>query len=141
MQDIIQFVTHHWLLSGIFIILLILLLIEEARSKGLLGQIGPQELVQMINRESAVVVDIRNREAFQEGHIVGAVNFPQAELEKDFTKLSKYKDQPIVVVCVMGQKAGDVAIKLKKQNYQRVYALSGGMNAWKNAQMPLVKKK
>lgn len=141
MQDIIQFVTHHWLLSGIFIILLILLLIEEARSKGLLGQIGPQELVQMINRESAVVVDIRNREAFQEGHIVGAVNFPQAELEKDFTKLSKYKDQPIVVVCAMGQKAGDVAIKLKKQNYQRVYALSGGMNAWKNAQMPLVKKK
>ncbi len=70
MQDIIQFAVHHWLLCGLFIVLLILLMLEEARSKGLLGQLGPQDLVQLINRESAVVVDIRNREAFKDGHIV-----------------------------------------------------------------------
>lgn len=140
MQDIIQFALHHWLLCGLLVVLLILLMVEEARSKGLLGQISPQELVQLINRESAVVIDIRNREVFQQGHIVGAVNFPQVELEKDFTKLDKYKDRPLVVVCVMGQKAGEVAVKLKKQNYERVHVLSGGMNAWKNAQMPVVKK-
>lgn len=140
MQDIIPFVLHHWLLCGLLLVLLILLMVEEARSKGLLGQINPQELVQLINRESAVVIDIRNRDAYQGGHIVGALNFPQAELEKDFNKLSKYKDRPMVVVCAMGQKAGEVAVKLKKQNYERVHVLSGGMNAWKNAQLPVVKK-
>ena len=140
MQDIIQFVVNHWLLSGLFIVLLILLLLEEARSKGLLGQLGPQDLVQLINRESAVVVDIRNREAFQDGHIVGSVNFLQAELEKDFNQLRKYKDRPIVIVCATGQKSGEIAAKLKKQNFERVHVLSGGINAWKNASMPLVKK-
>jgi rhodanese-related sulfurtransferase len=139
-QDIIQFVVNHWLLSGLFIVLLILLLLEEARSKGLLGQLGPQDLVQLINRESAVVVDIRNREAFQDGHIVGSVNILQAELEKDFNLLRKYKDRPIVIVCATGQKSGEIAAKLKKQNFERVHVLSGGINAWKNANMPLVKK-
>ena len=140
MQDIIQFAVNHWLLSGLFIVLLILLLLEEARSKGLLGQLGPQDLVQLINRESAVVVDIRNREAFQDGHIVGSVNILQAELEKDFNQLRKYKDRPIVIVCATGQKSGEIAAKLKKQNFERVHVLSGGINAWKNASMPLVKK-
>ena len=140
MQDIIQFAVNHWLLCGLFIVLLILLLLEEARSKGLLGQLGPQDLVQLINRESAVVVDIRNREAFQDGHIVGSVNILQAELEKDFNQLRKYKDRPIVIVCATGQKSGEIAAKLKKQNFERVHVLSGGINAWKNASMPLVKK-
>lgn len=139
MQDIIPFVIHHWLLSGVFVVLLILLMIEEARSKGLLGQLTSQELVQLINRDSPVILDIRNREAFQEGHIVGAINFPQVDLDKDFSKLNKYKGRPLVVVCPMGQKAAEVAVQLRKQNYEPVHVLSGGMNAWKNAQMPLVK--
>ena len=140
MQDIIQFAINHWLLCGLFIVLLILLMLEEARSKGLLGQLGPQDLVQLINRESAVVVDIRNREAFKDGHIVGSVNFPQMELEKDFNQLGKYKDRPIVIVCGTGQKSGEIAAKLKKQNFERVHTLSGGINAWQNASMPLVRK-
>ncbi len=140
MQDFIQFALHHWLLSGLFIILLILLLVEEARSKGLLNQISPQELVRMMNRESAVVVDIRNLEIFREGHIVGAVSLPAAELEKDSSKLIKYKDKPIVLVCATGQKAGAIAGILKKQNFEQIHVLAGGMNAWKTAQMPITKK-
>ena len=139
MQDIIQFVIHHWLLCSLFIILLILLFIEEARSKGLLGQIGPHELVQLMNRESAVVVDIRNREAFREGHIIGAYHMPRIELEKDFSQLNQFKDRPLVIVCTAGRTAGEVAVKLKKQHYEKVHVLSGGMDAWKNAHMPLVK--
>ena len=81
MQEFVSFITHHWLLSALFIVLLILLFVEEARSKGLLGQLSAQDLVGLINRESAVVIDIRNREAFQEGHIIGAINLPQTDLE------------------------------------------------------------
>ncbi len=140
MQDVLQFAAHHWLLCGLFVILLILLMIEEARSKGLMGQLNPQDLVQVINRESVAIVDIRNREAFQAGHIIGAVNIPKSDLEKDFNKLNKYKGRKIIIICESGQKAGEVAVKLKKQNFENVQALAGGIQAWKNASMPLIKK-
>jgi rhodanese-related sulfurtransferase len=137
-QNIVQFALHHWLLSGLFIVLLILLFIEEARSKGLLGQISPQELVQLINHESPVVIDIRNKDAFQSGHIVGSINIPQTSA--DLNPFNKYKDKIIVLVCAMGQKAGEIAVKLKKQQFERVHVLKGGINAWKNAQLPLKEK-
>lgn len=140
MQEFIQFFAHHWLLSGILVILLILLMIEEAKSKGLLGQLSPQETVQKLNHDAGVIIDIRNREAFQSGHIVGAVNIPQAELTKDLSKLNKYKDRPLIVVCNNGQAAGKVAMQLKKQSFDQVFALAGGFAAWKGAQMPIVKK-
>jgi rhodanese-related sulfurtransferase len=139
-QNVLQFAAHHWLLCGIFVILLILLMIEEARSKGLVGQLSAHDLVQMINRESVAIIDIRNREAFQSGHIVGAINIPKADLEKDFNKLNKYKGRNIVIICESGQKAGEISVKLKKQNFENVRTLSGGINGWKNANMPLVKK-
>jgi rhodanese-related sulfurtransferase len=68
------------------------------------------------------------------------MNFPKPDLEKDFSKLNKYKNRAIVIVCEGGQKAGEIAVKLKKQNFENVRALSGGLNSWKNANMPLVKK-
>jgi rhodanese-related sulfurtransferase len=139
-QEFIQFFAHHWLLSGLLVILLILLMIEEARSKGLLDQLSPQETVQKLNHESAVIIDIRNRESFQGGHIVGAVNLPQTELAKDLSKLNKYKDRPLIIVCLTGQGAGKLVLQLKKQSFDKVFALAGGIGAWKRAEMPMVKK-
>jgi rhodanese-related sulfurtransferase len=139
-QEIIQFAMYHWLLSGLFILLLIGLFLEEARAKGLMRQINPQRAVHLINRENAVVIDIRDRNAFQEGHIVDSINIARADLEKDLQKIEKYKDRPIILVCAMGQTAGAMAAKLRKENFPNVHVLSGGINAWKTAQMPLVKK-
>ncbi len=138
MQDIIQFIIHHWFLSGLFIILVILLFVEEAKAKGILGQINPQEAVLLINREQAIVIDIRNREAFKQGHIVGAVNIPEEDIEKSLSKIEKYQNRRIILVCTTGQKAGGVAVKLQKHKIERVQVLSGGINAWKNAALPLI---
>lgn len=139
-QDIISFIMAHWLLCSAFAILLIALFVEEARSKGLMGQISPQEAVKLMNHESAVVIDIRDRNAYQDGHIIGAVNIPRADLEKDLSKMDKYKNQAVIIVCAMGQTAGALSAKLKKQAFPNIHVLSGGMHAWKNAQMPVVKK-
>lgn len=139
MEEYIQFAINHWFLVSLFVLLLVWLFVEEARSKGLMGQIDPQQAVQLINREQAVVIDIRNREAFQQGHIVDAVNISETEIEKNLDKITKYKDRPIILVCTAGQKAGVLAIKLKNQKIERVHVLSGGINAWKNASLPLVK--
>lgn len=140
MQDLIQFFISHWFLSVLLILLIALLLIEEARTKGLMNKINPQRVVEMLNRDNAIVIDIRPREAFQSGHIVGAVNISQVDLEKDPAKIKKYEKQPIVLVCENGQKSAVVAASLKKQNIEQVHVLNGGMQAWKSAQLPLVKK-
>lgn len=139
MEEYIQFAINHWILISLFVALLIWLLVEEARAKGLMGQLSPQEAVQLINRDRAVVIDIRNREAFQQGHIVDAINITEQELNKNSDKLVKYKNRPIILVCAAGQKAGALAVKLKNQKMEGVYVLAGGINAWKNAAMPLIK--
>ena len=140
MQDFIQFTLTHWFLIGIFVALLLLLLIEEARSKGLMHQLTPSGAVQMINRDQAVVIDLRDPVAFSEGHIVDAVNLPLKDLEKDLSKLDKYRDSPLILVCTTGQKGGELIRKIHSKKIEKVYVLTGGINGWRNAQMPLVKK-
>jgi len=140
MQDIIQFAINHWFLVSVFVVLLLLLFVEEARSKGMMGRVSPQQAIQLINRSQAVVIDIRDQVAYQKGHIVDSVNIPRAQLEKDLTQVEKYQKQPIVLVCVQGQAAGSMLDKLRRRKFENVHVLAGGIQAWKNAQMPLVKK-
>lgn len=140
MQDLIQFFLNHWLLSSLLIILIILLIFEEARTKGIMGKINPQQVIEILNKQNGIVIDIRPREAYQSGHIVGAVNIPQADLEKEFSKIKKYEKQPIILVCDNGQKSAVLAMNLKKQGLEQVHVLNGGLQAWKTAQLPLVKK-
>ncbi len=135
----LQFLREHWILAGAFVLVFIMLLIEEARAKGVSGALTPQGATHAINREGAGVLDIRSEKQFTEGHIVGALNISQDNLERDMKKLNKFKNKPIIVVCSTGQKASGVVAKLKKAGYNATM-LSGGVVAWSKAGMPLVKK-
>lgn len=142
MDQIFDFLTRHWVLSSLFILLLILVIIEEIRAQGA-GGIGttPQLLTILLNREEAVVLDIRDSNVFKkEGHIIGAVNIPLDSIDQSMKKLEKYKKKIIVVVCGTGQKSIVLANKLRKQGFEKVQVLTGGLNAWKQANMPIVKK-
>lgn len=142
MDQFIQFVMHHWLLSGLFVAILIVIFIEEARSKGLGGTgIVPAKLVQLHNSGEAVVVDVRDADAFQEGHIVDSTNIPMGDFADNIKKLDKYKSKTVVLVCQNGQKAGGAMSQLKKAGFENVFILTSGINAWKTAGMPLSKKK
>jgi len=140
MQQFMQFVIHHWLLCGLFVVLLIFLFIEEARYKGFAGGLSPQQVVQKINHEKVVVLDLRDTRAFEEGHIVGAVNQIAAQVEKDLSKLDKYKEQSLILVDATGQKAAALMTKLRKSGFKEVQLMTGGLSAWKKAELPLKKK-
>ncbi len=136
-----HFLLNHWFLSSLFILLLIMVFVEEARSKGL-GSSGvtPQKLTQLINRDNAIVVDIRENNAFKDGHILGAINLPQASMDQNLNKINKHKSQTLVVVDGSGQKAMATALKLKKAGFEKVQVLTGGLNAWKSAGLPTTTK-
>lgn len=140
MEKILPFFARHWFLVLLFLIALVWLIFEESRSKGRGGsRLTPELTTQLINRENAVVLDIREAGFFNDGHITGALNIPLEQLDRSSNRLEKYKEKPVVIVCNTGQKAGSVMNKLRKQGYTKVYVLAGGITAWKNANMPLVK--
>jgi len=136
-QQLIQFVMKHWLMCGAFVLLLVLLFIEEARAKGLGSQLSVQEAISLMNHEQAVVLDLRDKDAFKAGHIVDAMNIPKADIEQNINKIKAYKQRPLIVVCANGQQSMQVAAQLKKQGFEKVRALARGMQAWKNESMPV----
>jgi len=138
-QQLMQFVIKHWLMSSAFLGLLILLFIEEARSKGLGTQLSVQKAVDLINHEKAVVLDLRDKNAFKEGHIIDAINIPKADLDQNLNRIINFKQRPVIVVCPNGQQSVQVAQQLKKKGFEKAQALSKGIQGWKNESMPLKK--
>ncbi|EKD77029.1 MAG: hypothetical protein ACD_42C00499G0005 [uncultured bacterium] len=141
LPEITQFVMKHWPLVGAFVIVVILLFIEEARSQGMGGgQVTPALAIQLINREEAVVIDLRDATAFRDGHIVNAKNIPLVDFDHQQTKMETYRQRYVILVDVMGAKTAAIAARLKKNGFEKVVSLKGGIDAWKTAGMPLVKK-
>lgn len=137
MQDFFEFVGLQWPLIAAFLATLIMLMVYQSRRAG--AQVTPQQLSNLVNREDAVVVDLRDNAEFRKGHIVDALNIPYSGAIKRLSELEAYKDKPVVLVCKMGQHSGDIGRQLGALGFSRVYRLSGGMLDWQNNNMPLVK--
>lgn len=134
MEHLPEFVTNHWMLVTAFCVLLGLVVASTITTA---TGIPPQEAVSMINREGAVVIDIRNATDFKAGHIIDAVNFPLADLAQAGDKLKKYADKPLIVCCTSGNLAGQAARELKSQGIARAFALRGGIGAWRAENLPV----
>jgi rhodanese-related sulfurtransferase len=137
MSQLFEFVGNHPILVGIFAVLLTLFIRNETQRGG--RGVSPQELVNLVNKEGAVVLDVRDSKEFAAGHIVDAVNVPHTSLESRLAELEKYKEKPVTIVCKMGQHAGTAGAMLRKAGFASVSRLSGGMTEWRNQNLPVVK--
>ena len=104
MDQLFEFIGNHPYLVGAFVVLLVLFIRNETQRGG--SSVSAQQLVGLVNREGAVVLDLRDQKEYEAGHIVDSVNIPYASLESRVSELEKYKDKPIVLACKMGQHAG-----------------------------------
>lgn len=137
MQDIFTFAAHHWLIVGLTALALIWVLVEEARRQtGGGSNLSPQQVVQMINHDDAVIVDIRDPAAFDKSHIINAINVPQSDLEQNQAKFEKYRAKPLILVDAAGRGSVEAMAKLRKKGFDKLYLLAGGMSAWQAANMP-----
>lgn len=134
---LIEFATTHYLLVGIFVVLLVLLIITEARKGG--RSISSGELTSLVNSDKGLVIDIRTTKDYAAGHIVGALNIPQDKFAARMGELEKHKAaKTLIVVDNMGQHAGAVCRDLLKAGFNAA-KLSGGVSSWKADNLPLVK--
>ncbi|MCL5669087.1 MAG: rhodanese-like domain-containing protein [Gammaproteobacteria bacterium] len=138
MEQIGQFIINHWILFTALLVIVALLLSDGLAQK-MLGfkEVSPQEAARLINREDAAVLDVREEQDFKQGHIVNALSIPLVNLEGRTAELERFKNKPLIVSCQNGQFSARAATVLRKQGFQQVYKLAGGLLAWKDAKFPL----
>jgi rhodanese-related sulfurtransferase len=95
--------------------------------------------VQLINRERGVLIDVSNPDEFAAAHAKGAKNIPLNELEAKLAIAVKKKDTPIIFICPMGKRSANATAAAKKMGYVAAQNLSGGLKAWRDANMPIQK--
>jgi len=101
--------------------------------------VSPAEATQLINRQDALVIDVREPAEFAAGHLLGAKNLPLARLAAPGADVAKRKDRPVIVYCDGSDRAGKAASALKKLGFARVLNLAGGIKAWQDAGLPVEK--
>jgi len=139
LQELTLFVMKHWLLCGAFVLAFILLVIEEIRAQGpSTDRVSPAEAVQLINREDARVIDVRDAKAFREGHIVNAKHVAMVDFDRAMEKWQRAK--PLILVDGMGDKSPALIKRLKAAGFEKIYAIKNGMDGWKTAELPVVKE-
>ncbi|HCW88774.1 MAG TPA: rhodanese-like domain-containing protein [Marinobacter sp.] len=138
MERLFEFVVNHYILVSLFVAFLLGILVLESRRGG--KKISAQGAVNLINRDQAVVVDIRDRKDFNEGRITGAINIPLNSLKERASELKKHGEKQIIVADKMGQHSAMAVKQLNAEGYQNVIRLNGGIADWKAANLPLVKK-
>ncbi|WP_168416268.1 rhodanese-like domain-containing protein [Erwinia amylovora] len=143
MQDIMQFAGNHTILALPWVVLLVLVIV--ATVKGMFSKvkaISRGEATRLINKEEAVVVDVRGRDDYRKGHISNAINVLAADIKKgSFGELEKHKAQPLIVVCATGTSAVESAAQLSAAGFGQVYVLKDGVSGWSSENLPLVRGK
>ena len=132
----LEFITAHYVLSGTFIVLVVLLIVQQSRNAG--RNLSSRELTAMVNRDEAFILDIRPKKEFSTGHIVGSVNISNDQQKDKMAELEKHKDKTIIVVCASGMNAGGACAELKKAGFTAA-RLSGGITGWRSENLPVVK--
>ena len=103
------------------------------------GSLQPNDAVAKINREKAVIVDVREPEEYVKGHLTNAKNIPLAQLDERLPQVVKNKALPVILVCEKGSRAVRAEAQAKKLGYAGAQALAGGMKAWRDAGLPVTK--
>lgn len=133
-----KFIIDNWMLLAVALASGGMLLWPVLKGAGP-GGLSAAAAVHLINREKAVVVDVCEAEEFAAGHVGGAKNVPLSQLETRLPEVVKNKTVPLILVCASGARASRAVGMAKKLGYEQAQALSGGLKAWKEANLPVDK--
>lgn len=140
MDQVLEFVSNHMLLSIALIVIVILIVKAELdRLIGGVVQVNAFEAIRQVNDQNALMLDVREIKEYKEGHLKDAVHIPLGEVKTRLNELEKHKSKPIVVYCRSGQRSYSACKMLKKSGFEAVSNLQGGIMAWQNQNMPVSK--
>ena len=133
------FIEKNWMLILVMMLsgaMLVWPLVQRRFSA--MKEIGNVNATQLINRQNAVLLDVREAKEMEGSKLPDAVHIPLSELGARGAELSKLNARPIIVYCARGQRARSAGAALERLGFADVYHLNGGYRAWKDAGLPVV---
>lgn len=104
------------------------------------NQVSPMQATLLLNREDALVIDVREASEWSAGHIPNSRHIAMSQLEKQIHEIEKFKTRPLIVNCQTGNRSSSACGTLKKHGFEKVYNLAGGIGAWREAGLPTTTK-
>ncbi len=140
MAQFIEFCLRHPMLVGATVAALVAAVAYEIRLRGRSGlSVPPSRAIELIN-QGATVVDVREADRFESGHIVDALNLSPAELTANAAGRLK-KKRPVLLVCDNGSGSARLVGALRQAGFENAWALEGGLAAWLRDKLPVVTKR
>jgi rhodanese-related sulfurtransferase len=141
-QTLLAFASDHLILSLALVGLTLALIYNEiARLFSGFKSVTPAQLTAMINRDDALLIDLSAIADFEKGHIAGAKNLAVSQFEPEHKLLAKARELPVALTCRNGTASAEAAKRLVKAGFKSVSWLDGGIAAWQQAELPLIKGK
>lgn len=96
-------------------------------------------VTRLINSGNPVLLDLRETSEFEGGSLPNALHIPLSQLKDRAGELGKLTGRPLVVYCERGQRSRGAMATLSKLGFSEIYNLAGGIRAWKDAGLPVVR--
>lgn len=128
---LIEFILNHYILS-LALVVVTYLLIQELFDAALkkFGFVSPLLAVTKMNDGNTVVLDVREQDEYNKGHIEGAVNLPLSKIKDQISTLNAYKGNQVLIVCQDGTRSATVGKLTTKAGLKDVFVITGGMGSW-----------
>ena len=128
---LVEFILNHYLLA-LALVVVTYLLIQEFFDSAFkkFGYLSPLLAVTKMNDGHTVVIDVREYDEFNKGHIESAVNLPLSRLKEQTSGLDAYKDKPVLIVCQEGTRSSTAGKIITKAGLKDVFVITGGMQSW-----------
>ena len=140
MDRLIDYFNHHpWLVAFALAAAAAVLAYELRLRVQSFAALAPQDAIRLMN-QGATVLDLREQQAFQQGHISGARHFDAAQIASAGDALKRYKEKPLIVYCDRGTTAAASVRALTQQGFTKVFNLRGGLSAWRAENLPLARE-
>jgi rhodanese-related sulfurtransferase len=132
------FIQNNWMLILVMIVSGAMLLwpMIQRRTSGV-KDAGNLVVTQLVNRQNAVLLDVRETNEYEGGHLPNAIHIPLSQLASRGSELAKLTERPIVAYCARGNRSRMAASALAKLGFKDIYNLDGGIRAWKDAGLPV----
>lgn len=139
MNQILEFIGNHpYLFMALGVTAGMIAYTEYMRLFSGAKMLTPLQATQLMNEGEALFLDVRDDAEFKRGHLLDATHIPVNSLDKRMHELERHKDKPVIVYCDSGARAQRAAAKLKKNGFEKLNSLAGGVTAWEKASLPLV---
>lgn len=110
-----------------------------ADAKKNITEIRPTDAATKMKSGDAIIVDVRDKDEWDEGHIPDAINLSRGTIELDIEEKVPDPNTTIICHCGGGGRSALAAESLQKMGYKNVRSMAGGFKAWKAAGLPTTK--